>query len=125
MWPSQIATQSSVATCNFRDTLVSSDKDKLSRDSDPQFPSSEEMKTNDLKPSLNFLSETDLSDLPFSMPKLHRKLAGPGSGGLGLPPPPRPRHSRPVSLHASTPSHAALSTLKLPLQGNQTFYVYL
>ena len=77
------------------------------------------------KPSLNFLSETDLSDLPFSMPKLHRKQAGSGGGGLGLPPPPRHLHSRPVSLHASTPSHAALSQLKLPLQGNQAFYVSL
>ena len=138
--------KSSVLSCNF------SDKDKGSRDSNSQHPSSEEMKTNDLKPSLNFLSENDLSDLPFSMPKLQRKMKESGGGGLGLPavpravfpasslglPPPQPpqppearpltrpsldlglasRQSRPVSLHASTPSHAAISQLKLPLRGN-------
>ena len=120
----------SVLTCNF--------SDKGSRDSNPQLPSSEEMKTNDLnKPSLNFLSENDLSDLPFSMPKLQRKMKESGGHGLGLPlvprsvfPPPQPpearpsldlglasRQSRPVSLHASTPSHSAISQLKLPLRG--------
>ena len=137
--------KSSVLSCNF------SDKDKGSRDSNSQHPSSEEMKTNDLKPSLNFLSENDLSDLPFSMPKLQRKMKESGGGGLGLAavpravfpasslglPPPQPpearpltrpsldlgltsRQPRPVSLHASTPSHAAISQLKLPLRGNHT-----
>ena len=125
----------SVLTCNL------SDKDKESGDSNSQLTSSVEMKTNDLKPSLNFLSENDLSDLPFSMPKLQRKMKESGGGGLGLPglvpravfPPPQPpearpsldlmlgpRQPRPVSLHASTPSHAAISQLKLPLRGNQT-----
>merc|ERR1719474_1017159 len=32
-----------------------------------------EMKTNDLNPSLNFPGENDLSNLPFSMPKLERR----------------------------------------------------
>ena len=132
----------SVLSCNL------SDKDKESGDSNSQLTSSVEMKTNDLKPSLNFLSENDLSDLPFSMPKLQRKMKESGGGGLGLPglvpravfpppglglPPPQPpearpsldlrlgpRQPRPVSLHASTPSHAAISQLKLPLRGNQT-----
>ena len=130
--------KSSVLTCNF------SDKDKGFRDSTSQLPSPEKMKTNDLKPSLSFLNENDLSDLPFSMPKLQRKMKESGGGGLGLPlaprsvlPPPQPpevrppqlnrpsldlrlgpRQSRPVSLHASTPSQAAISQLKLPLRGN-------
>lgn len=135
--------KSSVLTCNF------SDKDKGFRDSQTsQLPSPEEMKTNDLKPSLNFLDENDLSDLPFSMPKLQRKMKESGGGGLGLPlvprsvmPPPQPpgarpqnltrpsldlrlgppRQSRPVSLHASTPSQAAISQLKLPLRGNHIY----
>ena len=130
--------KSSVLTCNF------SDKYKGFRDSTSQLPSHEEMKTNDLKPSLNFLNENDLSDLPFSMPKLQRKMKESGNVGLGLPlvprsvlPPPQspeagpptltrpsldlrlgPRQSRPVSLHASSPSQAAISQLKLPLRGN-------
>ena len=97
--------KSSVLSCNF------SDKDKGSRDSNSQLPSSEKMKTNDLKPSLNYLSENDLSDLPFSMPKLQRKMKESGGGDLGLAavpravfppsglglPPPQPPEARPLT----------------------------
>ena len=115
----------SVLTCNL------SDKDKESGDSNSQLTSSVEMKTNDLKPSLNFLSENDLSDLPFSMPKLERRLqqsssqssmmtkslilSRPDCGNNNNKPnlnlniatrQARPM-PRPVSLHTTTPGHVA------------------
>ena len=98
--------KSSVLSCNF------SDKDKGSRDSNSQLPSSEKVETNDLRPSLNYLSEDDLSGLPFSLPKLQRKMKESGGGGLGLAavpravfppsglglPPPQPPEARPLTL---------------------------
>merc|ERR1719410_2401550 len=105
------------------------------------------MKTKDLTlsmpPSPRHPPSASSPPLPFSMPKLERRMRQPPGAGLSLQLPRQQsslnlslaapnnnsnnnnnsssssssKQLRPVSLHASTPSQAAISQLKLPLQG--------
>ena len=71
--------------------------------------------SQDMKPDLNLsLSISgELSPLPFSMPKLERKLKdGVTRPSLNLSLP--SKQARPLSLHTSTPARA--SSMRLPLQ---------
>jgi len=145
---SSVAVSSSL-TQDTSQSASPSDKfsDKYSSDkkgADAQAEVVPEMKTNDLNPSLNFPGENDLSNLPFSMPKLERRLkesrqslviSSLTNHLVSAPPPSKKpslnlniparqtRVTRPISLHStchvSTPnvSNPAISQLKLPLQG--------
>ena len=138
---SSVAVSSSFTQDTFQSAIPSNkySSDKIGA---AQAEVAPEMKTNDLNLSLNFPGENDLSNLPFSMPKLERRLKEEKRQSLVIssltnhlvsapPPSKKPslnlnipaRSTRPVSLHAtchvSTPnvSNPAISQLKLPLQG--------
>jgi len=140
---SSVAVSSSFTQDTFQSAIPSNkySSDKIGA---AQAEVAPEMKTNDLNLSLNFPGENDLSNLPFSMPKLERRLKEEKRQSLVIssltnhlvsapPPSKKPslnlnipaRSTRPVSLHAtchvSTPnvSNPAISQLKLPLQGSE------
>ena len=70
---SSVAVSSSFTQDTFQSAIPSNkySSDKIGA---AQAEVAPEMKTNDLNLSLNFPGENDLSNLPFSMPKLERRL---------------------------------------------------